>query len=524
MRTTGGAVRVAISVVILMLASACAATPSEEVADAKGSTATTGTTVDLFATTQPDLSAVVPTTDAIAATTEAPPAPSTTVDESHRSRVDGLVPGVASVPPEFGSSGLLWIGTWLGYSEIETDVKFVLAPDGSVLRINQGNIYSGAGSYLTWNIGPDGYSAVVELISELGLESDRLDRNLQGQSGEIRTDGSFSVRIDMLNASSGDLTAEQREMRKNFRQLMARLDDNSWLEDITTVTQRAPWVPDRVAMSVRDEYNPIYYSTEAFAWPFDESIRDMATSGDGLERWICLEGADAETAWNTFMIDGVNNARLPLEADGQLWEAGVRVSHAMYGGISPCQGATGFGTGSNERVSRADLSELFLDADDVSEAWTVTAPVITPPSPNIENCSPITDAEIAVDEFDSWLSHTADLELRGTASQFQMLGEVPAGVDAVSVIEQVGTHSCLDGLGQFGVIDIESGMLDDPPPGVTAAAVWILTYDGGAHQVVIDAVLDNGLAMAFGMTASIPLELADLEPHFLLAVDKATAG
>ncbi len=511
MRANGGSVWAGILVVFLMVMSGCAAESPEVSIDQKNSTATTGPTVDLFATTTEP------------STTNGP---STTVDEFNRSRSGNpnATAPLTAIPPEFGPSGLIWIGTWLGFSEDRRNVRFVLSPEGSVLRIDEGNIYSGAGSYLTWNIGPAGYLAVVDLIAELGLESDQLDPNLRGQSGEIRTNGSFNVRIDVLHAASRDLNADQQELRKNFRHLLSRLDDMAWLDGVTTVTQRAPWVPDRLSLNVRNEYNPIYYSTDAFAWPFEQSISEMAMNDSGDEVWICLEGADAETAWHALMIDGVNNARLPIEEDGQLMEAGVRVSHAMYQGISPCQGATGFGTGSSpDRADRADLSELFLTEADLGDGWVVGIPSVTPPPPNIANCSPMTEAEIAIDEFDSWISHTVDIDLPGSISQFEMLGEIPDGVDAVAVIEQVGTMSCLAGLGQFGVLEIEGGMVENPPAGVTAAAYWVLTYDG-VHQVVIDSVLTNGLAMVIGATSGNSLELSDLEPNYSLAVAKALAG
>lgn len=510
--------RVAISCAMLMVLSACGDEPVAEPVSAENASATTGSTIDLFATTEP--APVVSTTEEPAAsTTQVPASSSTSIDQPDITIADAIP---TNVPPEFGPAGLLWIGYWGGYSEGLEDVRFVLAPDGSVLRIDEGDIFSGAGSYLTWNIGPAGYTAVVNLIDELSLASDWLDTYEQGQSGEIRTDGSFRVRIESLNGAEQDFTADQRRMRKNFHQFMAQLDDMSWLEGVTTVTPRAPWVPDQLALNIRDEYNTQYYSTDAFSWPFDESLSVMA-SGSGSDRWVCLEGEQAETAWNTFMLDGVNNARLPLEADGQLWEAGVRVSHPMYGGISPCPAATGFGTGSNERVEQRDVSELFLTAEDVGEGWTVSRPTITPPPPNLANCSPITDAEVAVDQFDSWLTYRSDIEVPGLISQFLMLGEVPAGVDSVAVMEQVGTYSCLEGLGQFGVVSIESGMLLQPPDGVSVAAVWELTFDDGGNQIVIDAVLDNDIALVLGMISHVPIELADLEPHFLLAVEKATA-
>lgn len=106
---TGDTVRAAMCLVALIVVSACASEPTDQSADAKVSPATTGTTVDFFATTIPDLAAVVPadeapTTTAVT-TTEAPATTSTAADDSNRSRSGGPNAGADPGAPESGSSG-----------------------------------------------------------------------------------------------------------------------------------------------------------------------------------------------------------------------------------------------------------------------------------------------------------------------------------------------------------------------------------------------------------------------------------
>ncbi len=504
----------ALVMIVALLAAACTAQPPSELA---ASPRVVDTTLRSPAPTQllPDTTVVpTPTTTGLPSTV----LPTTVLPSAAEAWDD-----ITRLQEE---PSLLWIGTYLGYTENLEDVTFILASDGSVLRVNDRNIYAGSGSYQTWNIGPEGYNAVVELVNELGVvdgETDAVDSN-EGQVGSIRAeDGWVLADIRGLHLGARELTAEQWGVRSNFDLLLSKLEDMTWMEEFTTVTQRVPWVPDRLTLEIRNEDNPQYYTTDHFLWPFEESLDAMVDYDlpDG-ERAICLEGADAETAWNAFVIDGVNNARIPIEAGGNRYEVTASISFPMYQiNSDPCEGATEFNTsGADDRAERRDLRELLLSNEDLGPEWSVGSPSVTSPPPDLPNCDPLTDGELAVDTFDSWITHTVGFSL-DEGAHYQYLGTVPEGEDAVGVVERVGTYSCLDGMASFGVIGIESGMLANLPVGVEAAAYWILTFEGGVSGLVIDAALENGLVMVLGTTDFGQRTSADLDEIFAIAAEKA---
>ncbi len=431
-------------------------------------------------------------------------------------------------PPD--PAEMLWIGTYLGYTDGSKDVTFILAPDGSVLRIDEGNIYAGSGSYLTWNIGPAGFEAVLDLMIE--LEVDQGDTvpvdSDETQVGSIRSD--FGPRADIrgLNLPATQLTPEQRRVRASFRELLSSLEDMSWMDQFTVVTQRAPWIPDRLSLQVREEVNSQYYSTDPYRWPFEDSITEMidVEAENDSEPFVCLEGAQAERAWTTFVVDGVNNARIPIESKGRRFEVTVHISYPMYHLFGdPCPGAVRFGTGeNNDRVDRPDLSHLLLDDEDIGPEWTAGPASVAPPPPYVAPCAPITEAEVAVKTFDSWLSHKVDFTgIEHLVEGFQLIGWAPVGEDATAIVESIATYDCLDGLGEYGITHIESGLLPDAPHGAVAA-YWITSYSDDLYGVVLDVALENGIVFAIGINAIVPVELSHLEEWLAVAVLKADAG
>ncbi len=92
------------------------------------------------------------------------------------------------------------------------DVTYVFEADGDVLRIIDGNIYTGPSGYTTWSLGPDGRAILEQLI---------LDSNLSGRHKSTQASSSGGVRGTI---SSGGIVQLLRRppRRRNERRLIDR--------------------------------------------------------------------------------------------------------------------------------------------------------------------------------------------------------------------------------------------------------------------------------------------------------------
>lgn len=397
------------------------------------------------------------------------------------------------------------------------DFNYVLSGKGDVLHIRNGNIFAGAQSYRTWNIGRDGFRQIYAKMDELGLLERSVGNIFESTAPalSISIDGRFVMEAHGLDLPASEMTPEQAEIRDNIKQLIAHLEDMSWLENVEPTTPSL-WVPNHMTVYARDENDPRYYTTERFAWPFDATIEEMSFPPDEEgERVVCLAGAEAATAWRALMIDGVNHARLPVN-DGSDHELTIRVSYPgyqLYG--DRCAGATNVGNVGSATIGtdipsgskyNSLLEPLFLTEEHFPSSWRVDLPGELGPAPNIQACpSSPGDSEAATNEFDSWLQERINANGIENSRPFhfdQIVGVVPQNVNPESVIAGIANYDdCPDPFKELGVDQFESGFLPDTPDGIRSGAYWILN-DG--ESVIADIVLDNRIAVVISFSTANP--------------------
>ncbi len=315
-----------------------------------------------------------------------------------------------------------------------------------------------------------------------------------------------------------------------FLGLLDRLVD---LSDVKGIQQSEPtlWVPSRLAINVSDEYNPQYYTTDDIVWPFERSIDEMASVESDGDRYVCLEGEDAALAWYTLLIDGVNNARIPITDGVTTTEVGLRISYPGYhvyrNPCPPVEDVTG-GSSVGPRPSNGPepalpieiVDELLIEPTDLGAGWGRGLLDTVGSSPNFSPCPSATDrsSHRAVTEFDRWMERTMTLTGPDGAELLQLVGRATPGTDVDGIVDAIGPFTdCEQPLLEFGIDDFTSGDLTTLPVGVTAGSYWSYTDPSGRHELTADIALDSRYAMVLGFSSPDPIALSDIDRFVAMA-------
>ncbi len=397
------------------------------------------------------------------------------------------------------------------------DVTYVVESDGDLLQIRNGNIFTGPGGYTTWSIGPEGYETLLADLRNAGLAGGRADDvdTSRGRTGVITAGGLIEFSADGLDLPADELTPEQYEIRRSFLDVLRRLGDRS-----RAVGQPVPWVPSHLSFVVSEELDARYYSTEDLPWPFDEPIADMIDERVDGAPYICLDGTDAATAWQALLIDGVNQARVPvIDSSGARYELGFRISYPGYQLYpDPCPAVTSIDLGAAAAPAADWTTELpihivdplLLDAAELGPEWTVSTIIDTPAPFDVAACPTPGASHDATSEFDGWMMRTSSAVSVGGPDLLQLVGFAEVGVDVDGVVDAIAPYDdCAEPFADYGITAFESGDLVDLPAGVTSGSYWRFER-GGRHNLVADIGLDSRFGMVIGLESDTPLSISEL--------------
>lgn len=203
-----------------------------------------------------------------------------------------------------------------------------LTADGDLVRAINPDVFASADDFTVLQVNPLGVERLVAVVEDSGL----LDAPglLDGGAGVSPTDvtttlwmGGWPVlSMDRVGEVDG-YTEEQLEARDRFGEVIARLEDPSWLGD-DIVVDWEPWIPETLTVFAGDVSPRGGVPPDApFApWPLDTRIVDLASDTrlnpyDEEELVLCLTGEQVAPVWG--LLTGVNNAYLRVD-DGTQWE------------------------------------------------------------------------------------------------------------------------------------------------------------------------------------------------------------
>lgn len=217
--------------------------------------------------------------------------------------------------------------------------RISLETDGSLVRAINPNVFASTESFSVMQLSPSGVNRVIALFEDSGLLENR--GLLDGGAGISPTSVSATLWVggrpilsmDRIGETEG-YDEEQRAARAAFDDILAKLDDPSWLGD-DILSDWQPWVPERLTVLASDDVSPRsgLPNNSPFAdWPLAATIEEMST-GTVLNAYdeevlvICLEGKDVAPVWA--LLTGVNNAYLRVD-DGREWELTYALSTPGY--------------------------------------------------------------------------------------------------------------------------------------------------------------------------------------------------
>jgi hypothetical protein len=255
-----------------------------------------------------------------------------------RRAFDDLVERVADTDREPSGEVILRLSLTGGWGLPDRDeLHLTIQDDGQVIRVSDRTVFSSTDDYTSLRLTSSGILRVLETLEELlTASSDDLDGGAgvspTDRSARLEVTDAIALSMDRIGQTNG-YTPEQHASRARFDDLIARIDDLTWLgEDI--LEPETAWIPASMTVlagSVSDR-SGLEPNTPFAPWPLDRSIEELAV-GTALDPYgeeelvLCMTGDDVAPVFA--LLTGVNHAYLRVD-DGSAWELTVRPHYPGY--------------------------------------------------------------------------------------------------------------------------------------------------------------------------------------------------